>query len=161
MPLFIADTISPPPPPARIEKLQQSFEQRFPSAYLDFLNRANGARLADNAVKLGSSDFVIERFLPIVADPKTDQDGWADVAVVATQLDARLVVDEDSTQLDLIPIAALFAGDFLVLDYRESGAAPKVALWDHEASDDFQPETIPVAESFEKFMAMLENRNAG
>jgi SMI1-KNR4 cell-wall len=160
MPIFIADTISPPPPPARIETLQQSFEQRFPAAYLDFLKRANGAMLQDNAVKFGSSDFVIERFLPILADPKTDPDGWADVAVVATQLDSRLVADEDSTHLDLVPIAALFAGDFLVLDYRERNKPPKVALWDHEASDDFEPQTVPVAESFETFMTMLDNRVA-
>jgi SMI1-KNR4 cell-wall len=157
MPIFLPDSISPPPPLARIEKLQDSFEQRFPVGYLDFLKQANGAKLKNNVVKLGNSDFVIERFLPIVADPKNDPDGWADVAVVATQLDLRLVVDEDTTQLDLVPIAALFAGDFLVLDYRESRRAPKVALWDHEASDDFNPQTVPVADSFERFIKMLED----
>jgi hypothetical protein len=38
------------------------------------------------------------------------------------------VAHANTTHLDLVPIAALFAGDFLMLDYRESRQAPKVAL---------------------------------
>jgi SMI1-KNR4 cell-wall len=67
------------------------------------------------------------------------------------------VAHANTTHLDLVPIAALFAGDFLMLDYRESRQAPKVALWDHEASDDFNPQTVPVADSFERFIKMLED----
>jgi SMI1-KNR4 cell-wall len=152
---FVADTRLPPPPAARIERLQDNFENRFPKAYLDFLALNNGAKLKNSEVMIDNRNLVIERFLPIVADPKVDADGWADVAVVATQLDARLATDEDATRLDLIPIAATFAGDFIVLDYRKNRENPSVALWDHELSDDMMPQTEALAPSFGAFLDML------
>lgn len=153
---FVADTMLPPPPPARLERLQESFENRFPKAYLDFLAQNNGAKPANNEVNSAVRPFVIERFLPIVADPKTDPIGWADVAVVASQLDARLVSDENATGMDLIPIAAMFAGDFVVLDYRDNRAEPSVGIWDHEASDDFAPQVKTIAPTFSAFLSMMK-----
>lgn len=153
---FVAGSVLPPPPPARVALLEENFERRFPPAYRDFLTKFNGAKLVRNAVALEPRDFVIERFLPIVGDIKTDPDGWADVSVVATQLDARIVEDGDSTGCDLVPIAALFAGDFLVLDYRSNADEPSVARWDHEASDDLAPVADEVAPSFAAFLALLD-----
>jgi hypothetical protein len=153
---IVSEAPLPPPPPARLEKLQSSFENRFPKSYVDFLTKANGGKLAKSDVTIGNSSFVIERFLPVVDDPKTNPQGWADVAVVASQLDLRLVEDENSTGLDLIPIAALFAGDFLVLDYRGNRTEPSVAIWDHEQSDELAPFTIPIAESFSDLLRLLQ-----
>lgn len=152
---FVADTSLPPPPPTRLERLQTTFENRFPKAYLDFMDRGNGAKLVNNEVASAVRPFVIERFLPIVADPKTDPSGWADVAVVTTQLDARLVSDENATGIDLIPIAAMFAGDFVVLDYRENRTEPSVGIWDHEVSDDFAPKVETIAPTFSAFLSMM------
>ena len=73
-----------------------------------------------------------------------------------TQLDARLVVDENSFGYVLLPFAALFGGDFLVLDYREGNGAPSVARRDHERSDDLAPVADMVAPSFEAFVALLD-----
>jgi hypothetical protein len=70
------------------------------------------------------------------------------VSVVATQLDARLSVDPDSTGLAVVPIAALFGGDMLVLDFRDAADDPPVGRWDHEASNDFRPMVSPVAPDF-------------
>lgn len=147
----------PPPPQARLERLQDSFENRFPKSYLDFLSKNNGVKVRPRDVHVGQRKFAIERFLPIVSDPKVDKDGWADVAVVATQLDLRLAIDENSTRLDIVPIAAVFAGDFIVLDYRKDRDNPGVALWDHELSDDFSPKTEFLASSFAEFLKQLDS----
>lgn len=153
---LVPGTASPPPSPARLEHLQEFFGQRFPPAYLSFLQRANGAKLRNNEVKDGGRPFVIERFLPILDDYKSDKrNGWADMAVVTSQLDARIATDPDDTRIDVLPIAALFAGDFLVLDYREKRDDPPVGVWDHEASDDFAPVVTPVADNFAAFEKLI------
>lgn len=157
---FVEGSILPPPPPERVRLLEENFEQRFPPAYRDFLQRANGAKLVRPALRQGDGDMVIERFLPIVADPKTDPQGWADVAVVVTQLDERLVEDGDKLGYPIVPIAALFAGDFLVLDYRADAARPTVARWDHEASDELSPVTEPIADSFDDLLKRLDGPDA-
>jgi hypothetical protein len=156
---IVPGTASPPPSPERLAHLQDFFGQRFPAAYVDFLARANGAKPARNEVTGGGRPFVIERFLPILDDYKSDErNGWADVAVVSSQLDARLATDPDDTRIDVVPIAALFAGDFLVLDYRGARGEPSVGVWDHEASDDFAPVVTPVADSFSSFEKLIAER---
>lgn len=156
MPTFANADPLPPPPPARIARLEESFACKLPEDYLAFVREHNGAVLATPGVQVAGTDVVIERFLPIVADPKVDPQGWADVAVVASQLDARLAASPDSAGFDLIPVAALFGGDFLVLDYRTAQQArPAVAIWYHETSDEFAPDTRPVADSFAEFLTAL------
>lgn len=74
---------------------------------------------------------------------------------MTTQLDARLVSDENATGIDVIPIASMFAGDFVVLDYRANRAEPSVGIWDHEASDDFEPKVETIAPLFAALLAMM------
>lgn len=57
-------------------------------------------------------------------------------------------VDPGSAGLPLVPTAALFGGDMLVLDYRDATHDPPVGRWDHEASDDFHPVVRPVVPRF-------------
>lgn len=156
MPTFVDETPLPPPPPARIERLEESFDRKLPQDYLAFVRDHNGARLASPTLATAEREVVIERFLPIVSDPAGDTQGWADVAVVATQLDSRLVASEDSLGFDLVPFAALFGGDFLVLDYRAGkSAVPKVSIWYHDTSEDFAPDARPIAPSFSEFLDAL------
>ncbi len=155
MPIIVDGSMLPPPPPARIERIEESFARKFPPAYLRFLNQANGAKLKNPVIITPEREVVIERFLPIVDDPATHSEGWADVAVVASQLDARLATSEDTIGYDLIPIASLFAGDFLVLDYRHNPNKPQISLWNHETSDDFSPDAKPIASDFETFEGTL------
>lgn len=82
-------------------------------------------------------------------------DGWAGVEVAASQLDARLATNPDGEHIHLIPLAALFAGDFVVLDYRKNRAVPSVGVWDHEASSDFAPQVQAVAPTLTAFLALL------
>jgi len=55
----------------------------------------------------------------------------------------------------MLPIAALFAGNFLCLDYRKS-QNPSVCVWFHEESDDFKPYTKKVTDTFAQFLDLLK-----
>jgi hypothetical protein len=80
---------------------------------------------------------------------------WCDVSVVTSLLDARLTTDPDRVGLSLIPIAELFAGDFVVLDFRRDPSAPRISIWYHERSIDFAPVADDLCASFSDFCAML------
>ncbi|HST91569.1 MAG TPA: SMI1/KNR4 family protein, partial [Brevundimonas sp.] len=97
----------------------------------------------------------VERFLPIIQDVEGHPLGWLDLEVVASQLDSRLTDDEDGENINLVPIAAVLAGDFIVLDYREGCEHPTIGLWDHEASEDFAPAVTTVAQTFNEFLSIL------
>lgn len=155
IPIFVDEPPLPPPPEVRIERLEASFERSLPPSYIAFVKAHNGAKLANPELPVAFDGRVIERFLPIVSDPAIDADGWADVAVVATQLDPRLAPSKDTRGFALVPIAALFGGDFLVLDYRASATEPAVSIWYHDTSDDFSPDVRVVADSFEIFLELL------
>ncbi|HVV99538.1 MAG TPA: SMI1/KNR4 family protein, partial [Planctomycetaceae bacterium] len=96
----------------------------------------------------------IERMLCLLPEPADDPNGWYDITVILTQVGTRLTDNEDLIGADVIPIAALFAGDLVCLDLRYSFSCP-VVVWDHEQSDDFQPVFETVADSFTEFASLL------
>lgn len=81
--------------------------------------------------------------------------GWYDIAVVLSQIDTRLTDNPDLMGDELIPIAELFAGDYICLDYRDSKTEPSICVWAHEESDVFSPTTYWVADNFSEFLEML------
>lgn len=65
--------------------------------------------------------------------------------------------DSEAFDLLLIPFAVLFAGDLLCFDHRDQSVAnPPVVIWLHEESEEDEPVTVPVADSFQEFLALLE-----
>ena len=82
--------------------------------------------------------------------------GWYDLSSVMSQLDARLIEDEDLIGMNLIPFGVVFGGDFVCLDYRNS-TEPCISLWFHEESGDFAPVTEVIADSFGTFLDMLRS----
>jgi hypothetical protein len=147
-------TVLPPPDARRIAWFEDAYGVTLPPDYVGFLGIANGGVPVQNTFTHEGREYVIESFLPILMKPSADAaNGGRDVTVIITELDARLVTDEDLVGMDVIPIAALFAGDFLCLDYREF-EEPTVAVWDHEQSDDFSPHLTKVAESFTELIAL-------
>lgn len=146
----------PPPSNDHIEKIQSYYEIVFPKDYRLLLTLANGCTPTQKVFSIGGNEKIVERFLPVLDDAKADQiNGWADIEVVASQLDSRLATDPNGKNIDLIPIASLFAGDFIVLDYRLSRNNPSIGLWDHEASDEFSPSVRTIATSVTEFIEML------
>lgn len=104
---------------------------------------------------MDDSEYVIERFLSISDNPKSSSLGDYDIAVVLSQLDERLTNNPDLVRDELIPIAALIAGDFVCLDFREN-KEPCIVIWDHEESDVFEPITRKVADNFNDFLDKLK-----
>ena len=98
---------------------------------------------------------VIDRLLCILKVTGERDDEFYDIGVVRTQLEERIVWDEDLVGTELLPIAVLFAGDFVCLDYRNNGKEPSVCVWNHEESADLEPVTYFTSNSFEEFLTML------
>ena len=94
-------------------------------------------------------------FLAILAisGEKTEED--YDIGVVSTQLEGRIVFDEDNVGMQLIPIAALFGGDFVCLNYVKETENPSICIWYHEESYELEPAIEFLANNFIEFLAML------
>lgn len=144
-----------PPPEDEIQSFESAMRVVLPDDYKNFLRSANGG-IPDRRVFLcEGTDRLIERFLPMLEDPNKDPvAGQYDIGVVMTQLEQRIAIDPDELGSKLIPIAYLFAGDFVCLDFR-ADSNPSVVVWLHEESDDYAPATIPVAQSFSEFCEKL------
>jgi SMI1-KNR4 cell-wall len=138
-----------------IARFEADNRVKLPLDYLEFLRHANGAVPEPKTFDLNAGDRVVERFLPLLADPAAHPAGGYDINVVITQIGERLASDPDELGCKLIPVAALFAGDFVCLDFRSDAAHPPVVLWDHERSDEFAPAVAPVADSFGAFLKLL------
>lgn len=68
-------------------------------------------------ISFNNHDFAIERYLCISENHLDDVNVWYDIDVVKTQIGERLTDNEDLIGADMIPIAFLFDGDFVCLDY--------------------------------------------
>jgi hypothetical protein len=152
----VADSAHPAPSEARIARFESENGVSLPPDYRAFLRRNNAARIATSVFSDGSRERLIVRLLGILDDERAaGPDGWADLDVVLSQIGTRLCEGESALYPSLVPIAELFAGDFLCLDFRRTPQSPSVVIWDHERSDDFRPVTIPIAASFTAFARLL------
>ena len=117
--------ISPLPTDALLQEREVAWKVRLPDDYKNFIMRKNGFRPSKNLFSLTNRSFLIERFLCVLEDSKNNPLGIYDIDVVMSQLDERLFVHEDILGFELIPITALFRGDFICLDYTKSKENPK------------------------------------
>lgn len=81
--------------------------------------------------------------------------GEYDIDVTLTRIEERLTDNADLVGVDLLPIAILFAGDYLCLDYRESKDIPKLCVWNHEESRELGPVVYFAVSSFEDLINNL------
>lgn len=140
----------------RIRWFETTYRVKLPEDYVAALRVGNGAIPSARVFHQGNRERLIERMLCLLPNPRNDQaNGWYDMTVVMSQLDARLIDDENLVGMNVIPFAVLYAGDYMCLDFRASANSPVVALWDHEQSHDFQPVLETVAQSFTAFDKML------
>jgi len=118
-------------------------------AYLEHLSRFHGGTPAKNCFRTRRGRVrVLERFLNFVPDEKKGEWGVYHVEVM------RCLV-EDRLSDNLLPFAALFAGDLLCFKYGRGGP-PAVVVWLHEESASRErPVTEPVASSFDEFLPLL------
>ena len=151
---FVEGSVLPSPSADRIDWFERTFDVTLPRAFRKLLATGNGDRPIRAEFTVGTRQRSVERFLCLVDTPRTHLSGWADITVVMSQIDDRLG-PEDEAGSSLIPIAALFGGDFVCLDYSRSRTEPQVVVWDHERSLEFDPFTDVVARSYDEFERLL------
>lgn len=149
------DSDFPVPDQNLLKKFAEFAEVILPEDYKLFLSKYNGAIPITNVFWHKGADYVVERFLCLLENQRDyGIKGCYDVEVVMAQLDDRIADDEDSSGWPIIPIAALFGGDMVCLDFRES-KNPSVVVWFHEESEELNPVTTKVADSFTEFLSIL------
>ena len=150
------DSVLPIPSDRRIRWFEESYRVTLPKDYKQFIKESNGAVPETNVFEYAGHEYLVERFLCLLDKPREENVyGWYDLTSVLTQLDERLIDDEDLIGMNIIPIAALFAGDFVCLDFRNI-ENPSIVIWLHEESDELSPVTKKVAENFTEFLNMLK-----
>ena len=142
------------PDAERMADVERKWRVKLPDEFRSLLMEYNGGIPEKREFQCGRQTRMIERFL-CVKEKGTDEDyAYYDINVVLTQVDERIIADPDRLGYEIIPIAALFAGDLLCLDFRGT-AEPSVCVWFHEESGEWEPVTEKVADTFSEFMAML------
>ncbi|MBX9098084.1 SMI1/KNR4 family protein [Streptococcus gordonii] len=147
--------IYPLPTDALLQEREVAWKVQLPNDYKNFIKRKNGFCPYKNLFSLTNRSFLIERFLCVLEDSKYNPLGIYDIDVVMSQLDERLFVHEDILGFELVPIASLFGGDFVCLNYIENPENPSMCTWYHEESYDLEPAIEFVANSFTEFLAIL------
>lgn len=148
--------VYPLPTDSEIREVERSLRINLPNEYISFIKRYNGAEAITNQFQASQHEYLLERFLCILENSEDDeQNGWYDIEVVISQIGDRLTDNEDLVGMNIVPIAALFAGDYVCLDCRNE-AEPSVVIWDHEESDEFSPVLIKISNNISEFFGMLK-----
>ena len=148
-----------PPLLEGIEENERALHIKFPKDFIEFLNENNGGVPLLPCFDTSNNTKVIERFLPILERERYQSDekfGQYEIGVVWSQIDTRLGSDEEEYGSQVVPIAALFAGDMLCLDFRNNETVPEIVVWDHEQSKYLKPVLEKVANSFAEFLTKLQ-----
>lgn len=149
--------IYPLPTDALLQEREVVWRVKLPDDYKEFIKNENGLIPSKRYFHFRHNEKVIDRFLAILAISGEKSEEAYDIGVVSTQLEGRIVFDEDSAGMQLIPIAALFGGDFLCLNYAEEAEHPSICIWYHEESYELEPAIEFVANNFTEFLAMLQD----
>jgi SMI1/KNR4 family protein len=147
--------ISPMPTDALLHEREVAWRVKLPDDYKEFIKKENGIIPSKRYFHFGNNEKVIDRFLAILAISGEKAEEAYDIGVVSTQLEGRIVFDEDNVGMQLIPIAALYGGDFLCLNYVEDPDNPNICIWYHEESYELEPAIEFLANNFTEFLAML------
>lgn len=140
----------------RIKKVEEYCHVKFPDDYIIFIEEYNVGLPEANTFTANHKNYVIERFLGFVNDYQNSPVGEYDIAVVMAPIETYMTDNPDLVGADLIPIAKLTTGDYVCLNFKENQEEPSVCVWSSTESDEFQPVTYEVADSFWYFAESLE-----
>lgn len=146
----------PLPTDELFERKENFWRVKLPKDFVEFMKENNGGRPINGAFKCNDHEYAIDRFLCLLKTPRDNTLGMYDIDVTLTQLEDRLTDNEDLIGADILPIAVLFAGDFVCLDFRDDRENPIVVLWNHEESAELEPITYFVANTFSEFITKVE-----
>lgn len=147
--------IYPLPSDALLTEKERKWRVVLPADYKDFIMNYNGGIPNERSFESKKRSYAINRFLCILKKFQENKNGWYDISVVDAQIGERLTANEDFIGIEVLPIAELFAGDYVCLDYRENKEKPCICVWSHEESGDFTPVTYKIADTFSDFIKML------
>ena len=157
MPQQDQSIIYPLPTDALLQEREVAWKVQLPDDYKEFIKNENGLMPSKRYFHFGDNEKVIDRFLAILAISGEKPEEVYDIGVVSTQLEGRIVFDEDYVGMQLIPIAALFGGDFVCLNYVKDSENPSICIWYHEESYELEPAIELVANNFAEFLDMLQD----
>ena len=157
MPQQDQSIIYPLPTDALLQEREVAWKVQLPEDYKKFIKNENGLIPSKRYFHFGNNEKVIDRFLAILAISGEKPEEVYDIGVVSTQLEGRIVFDEDYVGMQLIPIAALFGGDFVCLNYVKDSENPSICIWYHEESYELEPAIELVANNFAEFLDMLQD----
>ncbi len=152
------ESIAPFPSHMRIQEFQQNYEVQLPSDFIEFLMKYNGAVPDKGEFNCNGHAYFIERFFCLLDNEifhSREDLAWLDMDAVIMQFEDLIIEDLDSDGMELVPIALLFAGDMVCLDFRVNPLHPNICVWDSEKSEDLSPVTYKAADSFTEFLNML------
>ncbi len=129
-----------------LSQRERMWRQTLPGDYRSYLLITNGGIPQKRCFLYNEHEYLIVRFLGILENSDVDID------VVLSQIEDRLTDNEDLVGCELLPIAELYAGDYVCIDFRGD---PNICVWSHEESQELDPVTYPIADSFSKFLDML------
>lgn len=89
-----------------------------PNEYKKFIKERNGGISQKQSFIFDNHSYAISRFLGIVKDIKENELGWYDIGVVVSQIGERLTDNMDLVGMEVMPIAELFGGDYVCLDFK-------------------------------------------
>lgn len=135
---------------------EKKWRQTLPKSYKEFLMNNNGGIPQKNTFECNTRVYLVERFLCILKSPRDSELGMYDISVIVTQIEERLTDNEDLLGVEILPIAALFAGNFVCLNFRENRIEPSVCMWSHEESGEFEPTLYKIADDFSAFLKLLK-----
>ena len=147
--------IYPLPTNVLLQERGVAWRVKLPDDYKEFIKNENGLIPSKRYFHFGNNEKVIDRFLAILAISGEKAEEVYDIGVVSTQLEGRIVFDEDYVGMQLIPIAALFGGDFVCLNFTEDPDNPSMCIWYHEESYELEPAIEFLANNFTELLAML------
>lgn len=147
--------INPIPTEELLVEKERKWRLSLPKDYKEFILQYNGGVPRDNSFNCNSHRYAITRFLCILKNVKQGTGGWYDISVVESQIGERLTDNEDLIGIEVLPIAELFSGDYLCLDFRENKLHPSICVWSHEESREFEPVTYFVSNDFASFLELL------
>lgn len=147
--------IYPLPNDELLAEKERKWRLVIPHDYKEFIVRYNGGVPDQKSFECNRHSYVITRFLCILKNVQDTQTGWYDISVVESQIGERLTNNEDLIGIELLPIAEVFAGDYVCLDFRLNKNQPSVCLWSHEESEEFSPVTYGIADTFASFLELL------
>lgn len=139
----------------RLCKCEKYWHVKLPEDYREFMKKYNGVETVEKSFEVNGHWYALLRFLCLLDDYKTRDEGWYDLLVTDMLIGDFLTETPDIPGAQLAPIGELFAECFLCLDYRKDPQHPCVCVLDKENSGEFEPDTSYVAASFTEFLKML------